>query len=117
MHEHPSKHLDQHVASSNLIDANRYPIDDIDGAGAELIARCRADLATTGACQLDGFLRADAVKRLVSEALALTDVSFRNEAVHNVYFPEEVDPDLPEDDPRRMMERASQATVAYDLIP
>jgi hypothetical protein len=100
----------------DLIDVNRYPIDDIDGAGADLIARCRADLAATGACQLDGFLRADAVERLVSEALALTDVSFRNEAVHNVYF-EEVDPDLPEDDPRRMMERASQATVAYDLIP
>ena len=44
------------------------------------------------------------------------DVAFTNEAVHNVYF-EDVDESLPEDDPRRMMERASQATVAYDLIP
>ena len=80
------------------------------------MARCRADLAATGACQLDGFLRTEAVDRLVAEALGLTDRSFSNEAVHNVYF-EDVDPSLPDDDPRRMMERASQATVAYDLIP
>jgi hypothetical protein len=101
----------------DLIDADRYPIDDLDSdAGVALVARCRADLDATGACQLEGFLRKDAVDRLVSEALALTDVAFPNEAVHNVYF-EEVDQALPEDDPRRMMERASQATVAYDLIP
>jgi hypothetical protein len=101
----------------DLIDADRYPIDDLDSdAGAALVARCRTELEATGACQLDGFLRADAVERLVSEALALTNVAFTNEAVHNVYF-EEVDPALPEDDPRRMLERASQATVAYDLIP
>jgi hypothetical protein len=100
-----------------LIDTGRYPVDDVDGeAGAALVARCRADLEATGASQLDGFLRPEAVERLVGEALALTGVAFTNEAVHNVYF-EDVDPALPADDPRRMMERASQATVAYDLIP
>ena len=109
-------HTSTATSARDLIDIERYPIDDVDGAGSALVARCRADLAATGACQLDGFLRAEAVDRLVAEALGLTDRSFRNEAVHNVYF-EDVDPSLPDDDPRRIMERASQATVAYDLIP
>jgi hypothetical protein len=105
------------ISPRDLIDIERYPIDDTDGAaGSALVARCHADLAATGACQLHGFLRVDALDRLVSEALALTDAAFTNEAIHNVYF-EDVDATLPEDDPRRMMERASQATVAYDLIP
>ena len=100
-----------------LVDVDRYPIDALEStAGRELLARCQADLAANGACQLDGFLRPDAVVRLVDEALSLSDVSFRNASVHNVYF-EDVDPSVPADDPRRLMERASQATVAYDLIP
>ena len=68
------------------------------------------------ACQLDGFLRPQAVDRLVADALALTHGAHRSEAVHNVYF-EDVDSSLPDDDPRRVMERASQATIAYDMVP
>lgn len=102
---------------NEVVDTDRYPIDDLDSeAGRALIERCRADLAATGACQLDGFLRAGAVERLTQEALALSDQGFPNEAVHNVYF-EDVDGSLPEDDARRIMQRASQSTIAYDMIP
>jgi hypothetical protein len=105
------------VRARDLVDTDRYPIDDLDSdAGRALVERCRADLAATGACQLDGFLRGPAVERLVAEANALSDQGFVNEAVHNVYF-EDVDESLPEDDPRRSMQRASQSTIAYDLIP
>jgi hypothetical protein len=100
-----------------LVDTDRYPIDDLESdAGRALIARCRADLAATGACQLDGFLRPVAVERLSDEAAALSDQGFPNEAIHNVYF-EDVDDSLPEDDARRIMQRASQSTIAYDMIP
>jgi len=100
-----------------FVDTDRYPIDDLDSeAGRALIERCRTDLAATGACQLDGFLRARAVERLAQEALELSDQGFPNEAVHNVYF-EDVDESLPEDDARRIMQRASQSTIAYDMIP
>ena len=100
----------------DLVDIDRYPIDDLDSpAGRALVERCRADLAATGACQLEGFLRPSAVERLVAEALAQSDQGFVNEAVHNVYF-EEVDESLPPDDARRIMQRASQSTIAYDMI-
>ena len=105
------------IVPRDLIDIDRYPVDGLETpSGRELIARCRADLVATGACQLEGFLREEAVAALATEALALTDSAHTNEAVHNVYF-EDVDPSVPADDPRRMMERASQATIAYDMIP
>jgi len=105
------------LSPRDLIDIDRYPIDDLDSAaGRALIDRCRRDLAAAGASQLDGFLSVDAVEHLTREALALSDVGVRKEGTHNVYF-EDIDPALPEDDPRRIMERSSQSTVAYDLIP
>lgn len=105
------------VVARELVDIDRYPIDDLNSdAGRALVERCRADLAASGACQLEGFLRGTAVERLVHEADLLSDQGFVNEAIHNVYF-EDVDEALPEDDPRRIMQRASQSTIAYDMIP
>lgn len=105
------------VIARDLIDTDRYPIDDLESpAGIALVERCRADLGATGACQLEGFLRPAAIERLTAEALVLSDQGFVNEAVHNVYF-EEVDESLPPDDARRIMQRASQSTIAYDMIP
>lgn len=100
-----------------LVDLERYPINDLDSpAGMALLARCQADLRAQGACQLDGFLSDAGVAVLAAEAASLSDLTFRNEVEHNVYF-EDIDPATPEGDPRRIMERASQETVAYDLIP
>lgn len=105
------------LSPTKLIDLDRYPIDRLrTDAGQALIDRCRADLAATGASQLDGFLQPAGIDRLVSEALSVSGGAFPNTAVHNVYF-EDVDETLPEDDARRVMQRASQATVAYDQIP
>jgi hypothetical protein len=105
------------VVARDLVDVDRYPIDDhASPGGRALLARCHADLAATGACQLIGFLRPSAIDQLAEEASSLSDQGFVNEAVHNVYF-EDVDDSVPEDDPRRMMQRASQSTVAYDMIP
>ncbi len=101
----------------SLVDIDRYPIGDLTSpAGVELVERCRADLAVGGACQLDGFLRPAAVDQLVADALELASGAHRSEATANVYF-EDVDDSLPADDPRRVMERASQATIAYDMVP
>ena len=105
------------VVARDLVDIDRYPIDDLTSPGGrELLARCHADLAATGACQLTGFLRPTAIDQLAEEASELSGQGFVNEAVHNVYF-EDVDDSVPQDDPRRMMQRASQSTIAYDMIP
>ena len=43
------------VVARDLVDIDRYPIDDLTSPGGrELLARCHADLAATGACQLTG---------------------------------------------------------------
>jgi hypothetical protein len=105
------------LSPRDLIDIARYPVDDLDSdQGSALIDRCRRDLAASGSCQLQGFLTDDAVTQLTREALALGHLGVRKEGTHNVYF-EDIDPTLPEDDARRIMQRSSQSTVAYDLIP
>ncbi len=102
---------------ADLVDLERYPIDRLDREhGRELVERCRADLVAAGASQLEGFLQPDAVRSMADEALALADRTYTNSAVHNVYF-EEVDDGVHEDDPRRRLQRSSQATVACDDIP
>jgi hypothetical protein len=48
-------------ALAEAIDLERYPIDDLDGLAARtLVGRCRKQLGQLGACELEGFLRADA---------------------------------------------------------
>jgi hypothetical protein len=109
--------ISSRLTPRDLIDTDRYPIDELDSDGGRaLIDRCRRELAASGACQLEGFLSGSAVERLTHEALALGHLGVRKEGTHNVYF-EDVDPALPEDDARRIMQRSSQSTVAYDLIP
>ena len=50
------------TALAHAIDLERYPIDDLEGpAGRALLARCRDQLRSLGACELEGFLRGDAV--------------------------------------------------------
>ena len=61
-----------------LVDLDRYPIADMDhGTGADLLAECQNSMETHGWCNLDGFIRADALAWLNTEAndlLPLADV-------------------------------------------
>jgi hypothetical protein len=81
-----------------------------------LIARCRADLAAVGACDLPGFVRADVVGRIVAELLPLEPLSFRTETTHNIEFSGRED-ELPADDPLRIQVRSAKSGLAYDQIP
>ena len=50
-----------------LFDLTRHPIDDLDGAqGRALVARCRDELAASGASELSDFLLPDATARLAA---------------------------------------------------
>lgn len=53
----------------DLIDLIRYPIEDLnEGLGAEFLADCQNTMATNGWCNLDGFIKADALETLNTEA-------------------------------------------------
>jgi hypothetical protein len=101
----------------DVVDLERYPLHDLGGPeGMRLVESCREALRRTGACKLDGFLRPEAVASLAEDAAELVQKGFRNDAVNSVYF-EDVDPSLPEDDPRRLLQRSAQIAVGMDVLP
>jgi hypothetical protein len=105
-------------AIGDLVDLDRYPIDQLDGeAGGALVTYCRAALRGDGAVRLDGFVREDAVRSMAADAARLAPLGFPNDARHNCYFDDEIDESLPEDHPRRIVVRSAQKAVAMDLLP
>lgn len=102
---------------SHLIDLERYPILDLSAAEARnLTAHCREQLDKTGACELPGFIRPDAVEILVRESDSLAAHAYHSVVTGTPYlaFP---DPSLPEDHPRKFFEPTSVGVVAYDQFP
>jgi hypothetical protein len=66
--------------------------------------------------RLDGFVRPDAIPRLVEQARVVAPLGFPNDDTHNVYFTD-IDESLPDGDPRRLRVRSAQKAVAMDLLP
>jgi hypothetical protein len=97
---------------TDVVDLPRYPLDDVG-----LIAECRERLGRDGALKLEGFMRADAVGRMLADARGLAAQGYPNDATHNAYFDDEIDETLPEDHPRRIRVRSAQKAVAMDLLP
>jgi hypothetical protein len=102
---------------AHAIDLGRYPIDDLDGpAGRALLSGCREELRVLGACELEGFLRPDAVTAAVRSVAALQPLAFRTETTHNLEFSGR-EADLDADDPLRIQVRSAKGLVAYDQVP
>jgi hypothetical protein len=97
-----------------LVDLERYPIDRLD---SPLVEHCRETLRVQGAVKLDGFLRPEAVERMVEDAREVAAQGYPNDATHNAYFDDAIDESLPEDHPRRILVRSAQKAVAMDLLP
>lgn len=106
---------------TDLVDAERYPVADLDGAaGQAMVARLRGQLARDGACRLPGFLRPAAVTALAAEAEALAPLAYRGPTEASPYYAKRDDrlgDDLPADHPRRRRATRVLSQVAYDLIP
>ena len=100
----------------HAVDLDRYPIADLHGPESRrLVDRCRADLARQGACDLPGFLRPEAVERIVQDATALRDRAHRTESTHNIEFSGS-ERELAPDDPLRIQVRSAKSAVACDLF-
>lgn len=86
---------------SDIIDLERYPIHDLDTpTAAELIASCQEALDTCALCRFPGFIRPDALERIVREESILEDVAYPYEASRCAYL--ERDESLPDDHPRNV---------------
>src|SRR3954452_11665341 len=99
------------------VDLDRYPIDDLERAdAADLVRRCRAQLAVDGVCLLPGFLTAEAVARTAAAVEAEVPHAYGRERPIVALDEAETDPSIPADDPIRTAHRHSMRTIAYDLI-
>ncbi len=100
-----------------FIDLARFPIDHLAGAeGRDFLAGCRAELAETGACNLESFIRSDAAEAMADEALALIPLAYEKNTRRNAYFTKE-DPSLPPDHPLRAFFPIKMSQLANDAIP
>ena len=102
---------------ASWIDLGRYPLTDLaTPASAALVAKCRAQLADDGACELPGFLRAEALARMQREAHALAPRAHFQRGAATPYL-ELPAAHWPEGHPRKRWHPFRVGAVAYDLIP
>jgi hypothetical protein len=76
----------------------------------------RAQLASTGACEIAAFVRADALPMFVDDARRLAPLAHRSGGLGTVYlgFPDE---SFPGEHPRQWLGPYALGAVAYDLFP
>ena len=86
---------------------------DLDWASVE---QGRAQMRDTGACELSGFVRPEALAGFVDDARRLAPLAHRSGGLGTVYlgFPDET---LPPEHPRQWLGNYGVGAVAYDLFP
>ena len=108
---------DASCSATDLIDHARYPIDDLTHPDRQaLIDRCRADLRERDICVVHGFLNANALTRMASEAATVAVQGYQRPGLRTCYVWSEPEPGWPEDHPRTRMLRHKTRIVAYDQI-
>jgi len=100
-------------AAQDLIDLDRYPIDQEGAARSALVERVRSDLRRDGCAVIKGFLRPSAISALSAEADGVADKGHRSFNRTNVYFTKD-DPSLPQNHPKRQFFDRSNAFIPAD---
>jgi hypothetical protein len=100
---------------ADMIDLDRYPLHDLDTArGSELIRSCRAELASTGMFNLEGFLCPEALAiSLAGLAPLIERASFLHERQHNIYFLNSM-AGLADDHPALKRSNSAHRTICAD---
>ena len=80
------------------------------------VSEGRAQMAATGACEIPGFVRADALPAFIDDARRLEPLAHRSGGLGTVYlgFPDE---SFPLDHPQQWLGQYDLGAVAYDLFP
>jgi len=102
---------------ADLVDLERYPLRDVAGpALAAVVAGAREQLRATGAAELQGFVRAEAMELLLADAATLAPLAWRSGGLGSAYLAPSLE-EYPEGHPRRWVSPYSVGAVAYDLFP
>ena len=95
---------------SEIVDVARYAIDPASGAEYDaLVDSARAGLAESGVCVLEGFVRRDAIDRIVASVAPREASAFHKVKQHNVYLVAD-DPSLGEHHVRNAKETTTSAS-------
>jgi hypothetical protein len=101
---------------ADVVDLDRYPIDAPGSTSyAQLVERCRGDLAARGASVLDGFARPDAVARILAAIEPKEPLAFHKVKQHNVYLDAD-DPGFAADHARNAKQTTTSATLGHDRL-
>lgn len=107
----------QAPAYADVVDLERYPIHDLDSErGRAFVAECKAELDSSGVCNLEGFIRPEAVARMVEIADEVADRAWPTDRTHTIYFTKP-DDSVDEGHPLRRQVRSAKHGYAYDRIP
>ncbi|WP_281926588.1 HalD/BesD family halogenase [Roseibium album] len=99
------------------MDLVRYPIADLEsGKGAAFLKACQDQMEEHGWCNLDGFVRPEALEALAGESNALLPCAEVLTIKRNIYQGA-IDPTLPKDDPRRKEYTHVATQLADDQLP
>jgi hypothetical protein len=100
------------TAAMALVDVERYPIHDLaSSAGQNLVTQCRQDLAAQALCSLPGFLRHEAIQKLVDEARPLIPDAVYADTMRTIFFERAEGAGYPADHPRNMEFRNRYARI------
>ncbi len=111
----------EHSAIVNLIDLERYPVNDLAGAaGQRLINRTRFALDQDGSCSLPGFVHRSAVAEMAVEASTLQHLAYAGPTEVTPYFFNYdlgKGDEIADDHPLKRKGKRNLSQVASDLIP
>ena len=105
---------------ADFVDLDRYPITELDSPrGQALVSEVRRRMDDSVICALPGFLRPEALRRMVEEAEHLEPLAYQGPTEASPYFFNYGTDlgELPADHPRRRKTPRNMRQVAYDLIP
>ncbi|MEM7067284.1 MAG: hypothetical protein AAF478_00245 [Pseudomonadota bacterium] len=109
--------LEHQDMALSLVDLERYPIADLSsGEGAKFLTECQAHMDEYGWCNFDGFVRDEALELLGQEANDLLP-NAETLTIKRTIYQGEVDPTVPEGDPRRAEYTHVARQLADDQIP
>ncbi len=100
-----------------MVDLARYPIDDLAGAGAEVVAEARAQLKANGCVTLAGFLTAQGLEAAAGEIAACAEHVMIRQHQGSVYARTDLEAGLDPDDPRLVRMAWHAGHVTRDMIP
>jgi len=99
--------------ASDLVDLDRYPINEPGPRRDAVIAEARAAIDAVGCAVLKGFVRAECLPAIVAECDRVAHFGHRNFNRTNPYFTA-IPPDLPDSHPLRRFYERSNAFVPAD---